>query len=138
MHGFKGERVLMRIHINEQDRDPSSGARLYEAIVALLRDRRYAGATVLRAAMGFGGHATLHTDHLEIMSFNLPLVIECVETSERIEAILPALDSMIGGGLITLERAKVIMYRPHLPDEERDDWPIDITGSWERIEPDTG
>jgi PII-like signaling protein len=138
MHGFKGERVLMRIHINEQDRDPTSGKPLYEGIIALLRARHYAGATVLRAAMGFGGHGTLHTDHLEIMSFNLPLVIECVETSERIEAILPILDTLIVGGLITLERAKVIMYRPDLGEAERRDWPIDITGSWERIEPDTG
>jgi hypothetical protein len=138
MRGFKGERVLMRIHINEQDRDPTSGKPLHEAIVALLRDRHYAGVTVLRAAMGFGAHAWLHTDHLELMSFNLPVVIECVETPERIEAILPAFDGMVGGGLITLERAKVIMYRPHLPEEEREDWPVDITGSWERIEPDTG
>jgi PII-like signaling protein len=137
MHGFKGERVLMRIHINEQDRDPTSGKPLYEGIIALLRDRHYAGATVLRGAMGFGGHAILHTDHVEIMSFNLPLVIECVETSERVEAILPVLDNLISGGLITLERAKVIMYRPHLPDHERSDWPVDITGSWERIESDT-
>jgi uncharacterized protein len=137
MRGFKGERVLMRIHINEQDRDPTSGTPLYEGIIALLRDRQYAGATVLRAAMGFGGHATLHTDHVEFMSFNLPIVIECVETSERIDAILPVLDNLIVGGLITLERAKVIMYRPHLPDHERSDWPVDITGSWERIESDT-
>jgi uncharacterized protein len=136
MQGFKGERVLMRIHINEQDRDPASGKPLYEVIIALLRDRRYAGATVLRAAMGFGGRGILHTDHVEIMSLNLPLVIECVEASRRVEAILPVLDDLIVGGLITLERAKVIMYRPNLSDHERRDFPVDITGSWERIESD--
>jgi PII-like signaling protein len=136
MQGFKGERVLMRIHINERDRDPVSGKPLHEAIVTLLRERHYAGATVLRATMGFGAHARLHTDRLEFMSFDLPLVIECVETAEHIEAILPELDRMIDGGLITLERAKVILYRPHLPNEEGREWPIDIIGSWERVDPD--
>lgn len=112
MHGLEGERVLMRIHINERDRDPVSGKRLDEAIVLLLRERHYAGATVLRAVMGFGARARLHAEHVEAMSTDLPVVIECVETSERIEAILPELDRMIGGGLITLERANVILYRP--------------------------
>jgi uncharacterized protein len=111
VHGLEGERVLMRIYINERDRDPRSGKRLDEAIVMLLRDREYAGATVLRAVMGFGARAKLHSDRVEVMSTDLPVVIECVETSERIEAILPELDRMIGGGLITLERAKVILYR---------------------------
>jgi PII-like signaling protein len=136
MRGFKGERVLMRIHINEQDRDPVSGKRLSEAIVALLHARGYAGATELRAVMGFGARARLHTDRLEFMSFDMPVVIECVETAERIADILPTLDTMIGGGLVTLERAKVILYRPHVGEGEKHDWPIDITGSWERIDPD--
>jgi uncharacterized protein len=113
MAELAGERILMRIHINEQDRDPLSGRRLHEAIVALLRDRHYAGATVLRAMMGFGARARLHTDKVEVMSVDLPMVIECVETAERIDAILPELDAMITGGLITLERAQVIMYRPN-------------------------
>ena len=132
MHGFKGERVLMRIHIGERDRAPESHKPLYQDIVELLRSRHYAGATVLRAIMGFGATAKLHTDRIELLSLDLPIVIECVETEEKIMAILPELDEMIGGGLITLERAKVIMYRPHLPEEERTDgWPIDITGSWQ-------
>ena len=81
--------------------------------------------------MGFGASSKLHTDRLEVLSLDLPIVIECVETEERIMAILPELDEMIGGGLITLERAKVIMYRPHLPEEEPpDDWSLDVTGSW--------
>jgi PII-like signaling protein len=129
MHGLKGERVLMRIHIGE--RDKHHGKPLYQAIIELLRSRHYAGATAFRGIMGFGAHARLHTDKSEYLSFDQPIVVECVETEERIMAILPELDNMIGGGLITLERAKVIMYRPHLPEEERsDDWPIDITGSW--------
>ena len=125
MHGFKGERVLMRIHIGE--RDKYEGKPLYQAIIELLRGRQYAGATAFRGIMGFGAHAKLHTDRSEYLSFDMPIVVECVETEERIMAILPVLDNMIGGGLITLERAKVIMYRPHLPEEERsDDWSIEI------------
>jgi len=122
MHGFKGERVLMRIHIGERDR--YEGKPLYEAIVELLRSRHYAGATVLRAVMGFGATAHLRTDRIEVLSLDLPIVIECVETEERIAAILPEIDRMIDGGLITLERARVIMYRANLPPERR-------TASWQ-------
>jgi len=111
MHGLKGERVLMRIHIGE--RDKYEGKPLYAAIVELLRGRGYAGATVLRAIMGFGASSTLHTDRIEVLSLDLPIIVECIETAERIDAILPELDEMIAGGLITLERANVIMYRPH-------------------------
>jgi PII-like signaling protein len=109
MHGFTGERVLMRIHIGSQDKH--AGKPLYEAIVELLRRRHYAGATVFRGVMGFGASSRIHTDRFLELSVDLPLVIECVETEEKIDAILPELDDMIGGGLITLERAKVIMYR---------------------------
>lgn len=133
MHGFKGERVLMRIHIGE--RDKYRGRPMYRAIVELLRERHYAGATVLRAIMGFGASSKLHSDRIEVLSLDLPVVIECVDTEEKIAAILPELDEIIGGGLITLERAKVIMYRPHLAEEERTgSWPIDITGSWKTEE----
>jgi len=112
MHGFKGERTLMRIHIGERDKAPNSGKPLYQAIVELLRARGYAGATVFRAIMGFGASAHVRTDRVEVLSLDLPIVVECVETEEKIDAILPELDAMIGGGLITLERARVIMYRP--------------------------
>lgn len=111
MQGLMGERVLMRIHIGE--RDKFQGKPLYVAIVELLRRKHYAGATVLRAIMGFGASSTLHIDRIEVLSLDLPIVVECVETAERIDAILPEIDAMIGGGLITLERANVIMYRPH-------------------------
>src|ERR1700722_4007002 len=99
MHGFKGERVLMRIHIGE--RDKHKGMPLYQAIIELLGHRHYAGATAYRGIMGFGAHARFHTDRLEFLSFDLPVLVECVETEERIMAILPELDGMIGGGLIT-------------------------------------
>jgi PII-like signaling protein len=111
MHGLRGERVLMRIHIGE--RDKHHGKPLYAAIVELLRARGYAGATVYRGIMGFGASSTVHTDRIEVLSLDLPIIVECIETSERIDAILPELDGMIGGGLITLERAHVIVYRPH-------------------------
>ena len=116
-HGLEGERTLMRIHIGERDRH--GGKPLYQAIVELLRGRHYAGATVLRAIMGFGATAKLHSDRIEVLSLDLPIVVECVETEERIQAILPELDAMIGGGLITLERARVIMYRPESPAHGR-------------------
>jgi hypothetical protein len=134
MHGFKGERVLMRIHIGEADR--YKGKPLYQEIVELLRSRHYAGATVLRGIMGFGPSSKLHTDRFLELSIDLPIVIECVETEEKIEAILPELDAMLGGGLITLERAKVIMYRADLPVEKRTgSWPISVTGAHRRVEP---
>ncbi|MGH7629730.1 MAG: DUF190 domain-containing protein [Gemmatimonadales bacterium] len=110
MHGLTGERTLMRIHLGE--RDKHRGRPLYQAIVELLRERHYAGATVYRAIMGFGASAHLRTDRLELLSLDLPVIVECVETEERIQAVLPDLDQMVGGGLITLETVRVIIYRP--------------------------
>jgi PII-like signaling protein len=133
MHGFKGERVLMRIHIGE--RDKWKGKPLYEAIVELLRSRQYAGATVMRAIMGFGANAHLRTDRVELLSLDMPIVVEVIETAEKIEAILPEIDAMITGGLITLERAKVIMYRADVPPERRTgSWQMDMTGDWTKEE----
>ena len=134
MHGFKGERVLMRIHIGE--RDKFDGKPLYQEIIHLLRKRKYAGATSFRGIMSFGANSKIHSDRFLELSLDLPIVIECVETEERIRAILPELDNMIEGGLITLERAKVIMYRPHArEDEEADDWSLDVTGSQPAVRP---
>ena len=124
MHGFKGERVLMRIHIGE--RDKYEGELLYWAIVQLLRKRHYAGATVTRGIMSFGASSQIHTSRFLELSMDLPIVVECVDTEEKIQEILPELDGMVGGGLITLERVRVIMYRPHSgKDEQPDDWSID-------------
>src|SRR5436190_1900231 len=111
MHELVGERVLMRIHIGEGDN--RRGKPVYREIVELLRARKLAGATVFRGAMSYGSSHVLHTDAIEVMSLNLPIVIECVDSAENIERILPELDGMIAGGLITLERAQVILYRPH-------------------------
>jgi PII-like signaling protein len=134
MQGFKGERTLLRIHIGE--RDKYHGRPLYQAIVELLRRKHYAGATVIRGIMGFGASSRLHSDRIEVLSLDLPIVIECVDTEEKIAAILPELDDMLGGGLITLERARVIMYRPDLRREERtSSHEIDVTGRWQADPP---
>jgi PII-like signaling protein len=109
-HRFKGERTLMRIFIGESDK--YQGKPLYQALVELLRARGLAGATVLRGISGFGSSSHVKTDKVLRLSFDLPIIIEVVETDEAIQSVLPDLDQMIGGGLITLERAKVIMYRP--------------------------
>lgn len=112
---FEGERTLMRIFIGESDR-VSQGARkgklLYEALLALLRERGFAGATVLRGIAGFGASAKVHTDRILRLSMDLPIVVEAVDTEEKVREIIPELDAMIGGGLVTLERAHVILYRP--------------------------
>lgn len=109
-HSFKGERTLMRIFIGESDK--YHGKPLYEALVHKFREKGLAGVTVLRGVAGFGASSTVHTDKILRLSLDLPLIIEVVETEEAVQAILPDLEKMIGGGLITLERARVIMYRP--------------------------
>jgi PII-like signaling protein len=108
---FEGERTLMRIHIGESDR--WHGKPLYEAIIELLRQETFGGATVLRGVAGYGSTSVYHTDKVLRLSQDLPIVIEAVEFTERIEQILPRLDEMIGGGLITLEKVRVILYRSH-------------------------
>lgn len=109
MQKLEGERVLMRIHMSETDK--FRGKLAYQEIITLLRERQLAGATVLRGSMSFGSHSEIHTDRIEVLSYDMPIAIECVETEENIRSILPELDAMIGGGMITLERAEVIVYR---------------------------
>jgi uncharacterized protein len=114
-HGMAGERTLMRIFIGESDRcmlEPYKGKPLYEALLLFLRERGFAGATVVRAIAGFGASAKVHTDKLLRLSLDLPIIVEVVETEAKIQEALPALDDMIGGGLLTLERVRVVIYRP--------------------------
>lgn len=103
------EAVLLRIFIGESDRWEHKP--LYEAIVLKARELHLAGATVLRGAMGFGKSSRLHTAKILRLSMDLPLVIEIVDSEEKINGFLPQLDKMIGGGLVTLEKVKVIEYR---------------------------
>ncbi len=107
---FEGERILMRIHIGESDR--WKGQPLYQAIIELLRSEGFSGVTVLRGVGGYGSSSIYHTDKILRLSQDLPIVIEVVEYAERIEAILPRLDEMVEGGLITMEKVRVILYRP--------------------------
>src|SRR5258707_12732086 len=101
--------VLLRIFIGESDRYEHRP--LYEAIVLKTRELHLAGATVLRGPMGFGKSSRLHTAKILRLSMDLPLVIELVDSEEKIRAFLPVLDQMMGGGLLTLEKVKVIDYR---------------------------
>ena len=106
---FEGERTLMRIHIGESDK--WHGKPLHEAIVRMLREEKFSGVTVLRGVAGYGGSSVYHTDKLLRLSQDLPVILEIVESTERIEQILPRLDAMVEGGLITLEKVRVILYR---------------------------
>jgi uncharacterized protein len=106
---FEGERTLMRIHIGESDK--WQGKLLYEAIVGMLRKENFSGVTVLRGVGGYGGSSVYHTDKLLRLSQDLPIILEVIESQERIDRILPRLDEMVDGGLITLEKVRVILYR---------------------------
>ncbi len=101
--------VLLRIFIGESDR--CQHRPLYEAIVMKAREMHLAGATVLRGPMGFGKSSRLHTAKILRLSMDLPIVIEIVESEEKVNEFLPVLDEMMGGGLVTLEKVKVIHYR---------------------------
>jgi PII-like signaling protein len=103
------EATLLRIFIGESDRWQHQP--LYEAIVLKARELHLAGATVLRGPMGFGKSSRLHTAKILRLSMDLPLVIEIVDAGEKIQSFLPVLDQMMEGGLVTLEKVKVIHYR---------------------------
>ncbi|TAL08357.1 MAG: DUF190 domain-containing protein [Chloroflexota bacterium] len=106
---IEGTGLLARIYIGESD--TWHGRPLYEAIVHLLRERGLAGATVLRGIEGFGAKQHLHTTRILRLSEDLPVLIEIVDAEDRIRAILPELDEMVTGGMITLEPVEVIAYR---------------------------
>jgi len=106
--------LLLRIFIGESDRWEHQP--LYEAIVLKAREMHLAGATVLRGPMGFGKSSRLHTAKILRLSMDLPLVIEIVDSEEKIKSFLPILDTMMKGGLVTLEKVRVIDYRAN-PDE---------------------
>ena len=104
-----GQGQLLRIFIGESDK--WEGRPLYEAIVLKARERGLAGATVLRGQEGFGANSRIHTARILRLSEDLPIVVEIVDSAEKIAAILPELDTMVGEGLITLENVRVIAYR---------------------------
>jgi uncharacterized protein len=101
--------MLLRVFIGESDRWKHQP--LYEAIVLKAREMHLAGATVLRGPMGFGKSSRVHTAKILRLSMDLPLVIEIVDTEEKINAFLPVIDEMMTGGLVTMEKVRVIDYR---------------------------
>ncbi|HKC98696.1 MAG TPA: DUF190 domain-containing protein [Methylomirabilota bacterium] len=114
MRKIDGEQVLMRLFVGESDR---AGHRsLHGALLELLRARGLAGATVLKGVAGFGANSVIHTANILRLSEDLPLVIEVVDTEEHLEAVLPEVDRLMQGGLITMEKVRV---RRYAPDEKR-------------------
>ncbi len=102
------EALLLRVFIGEDDEH--EGRPLYEAVVLAARERGLAGATVLRGPLGFGKSSRLHTAKILRLSEDLPIVIEIVDAPAKIEAFLVELDRMLKGGLVTLEKVRVIRY----------------------------
>lgn len=114
MKAIEGEHTLMRIFIGEADRcesGPHRGKPLYQALLYTLREHGCAGASVVQGIAGFGASARIHTGSLLRLSMDLPIIVEVVDNDERIQEILPLLDRMIGGGLVTLEKVRVMLYR---------------------------
>ncbi len=109
MQRLEGEQSLMRIFIGEADR--YRGRPLHEVLVEFFRKNGFAGATVLKGIAGFGANSVLHTDRLLSLSQGLPLIIEVVDSEDKIETFLPQLDDILQEGMITLEKARVIRYR---------------------------
>ena len=103
------EGYLLRIFVGESDRDGHHP--LYESIVLKAREQGLAGATVLRGLLGFGKHSVLHTAKILRLSEDLPMIVEIVDSREKIENFLPLLDGMMSDGLVTLERVQVLQYK---------------------------
>jgi PII-like signaling protein len=111
MRVLEGDQVLMRIFFGESDRFGHKP--LHQALVEELRREKVAGVTVLRGISGFGAKSHLHTTQLLRLSQDLPIVVEVVDTQEKIDAILPQIDEMLKDGLVTLEKVHVLRYSPH-------------------------
>jgi PII-like signaling protein len=103
------EGTLLRVFVGESDR--WEGRPLHEAIVARARAAGLAGATAWKGFMGFGAHSRVHHTSVLRLSEDLPVIVEIVDAAEKIQAFLPELDAMVHEGLVTLERAEVILYR---------------------------
>jgi PII-like signaling protein len=106
---IEGEGKLLRIFVGESD--TWHGRPLYDAIVARVRREGLAGATVVRGIEGFGADSRLHTSRILRLSEDLPIVIEIVDTPERIDRVIPLLDEMVSEGMVTVERVQIIAYR---------------------------
>ena len=108
MANFSGEKVLMRIMLGENKKH---GHRpLYEALVELFLQEGFAGATVLKGVAGFGAHRVYHTHKLLELSSDMPMIVEVVDSQEKIDAVMPKIDAIMSSGMITLEKTTVIRY----------------------------
>ena len=103
------ELVLMRIFVGESDRFEKKP--LYEALVELFHAEGVAGATVIKGAMGYGGSSQVHSDRLLRLSSDLPVIIEVIDAEKKINEVLLLIEGMFRGGLITLEKARVIKFK---------------------------
>jgi len=112
---LEGDGKLVRIFIGESD--TWHGKPLYQAIVRRIREEGIAGATVLRGIEGFGASSRLHTSRVLRLSEDLPLVIEIVDSDERIERLLPILDEMVVEGMVTIEKVQILAYRGAKPSD---------------------
>jgi PII-like signaling protein len=111
---IEGEGKLVRIFVGESD--TWHGKPLYQAVVQRVHEAGMAGATVVRGIEGFGATSRMHTTRILRLSTDLPVLIEIVDSEERIDQILPVLDEMVGEGLVTLEKVHIIAYRGTAPD----------------------
>jgi hypothetical protein len=110
MRILDGEQFLVRVFIGESDQWRHQP--LSNALVERLRREGFAGATVFRGIAGFGAHSVLHTTQLLRLSQDLPIVLEIVDTEERVRQLVPILDEMVGEGLVTIEKVRVLKYSP--------------------------
>lgn len=106
---IEGEGKLLRLFIGESD--TWHGKPLFQAIVERVREEGLAGATVIRGIEGFGADSRLHTSRILRLSEDLPILIEIVDTPERIDRVVPILDEMVSEGMLTLERVQIVSYR---------------------------
>jgi uncharacterized protein len=111
---LEGEAQLLRVFVGESDQ--WHGKPVYEAIVLKARELHLAGATVLRGPMGFGANSRLHTVKILRLSEDLPIIVEIVDTEQKIAGLLPHIDEMVTEGLVTLEKVRVIKYTADASD----------------------
>ncbi|HVL23765.1 MAG TPA: DUF190 domain-containing protein [Thermomicrobiales bacterium] len=110
-HQIDGAGLRVRVYLGE--RDKHHGKALWSTLLELLRHEGAAGATVTRGVAGYGAHSKIHTASIVDLSSDLPLVVEWIDTEERVGRLLPAIEEMLQGGLITTDPVRIIRYQPH-------------------------
>jgi len=112
-----GQSVRLRVYFGERDR--YHGKALWSALLDRLRSDGASGATVTRGIGGFGAHSVIHAASIVDLSTDLPLILEWIDSEQRVQEVLPAIEEMLDGGLITIEPVTVVRYQPHTRDPER-------------------